>query len=183
MKPSEFKKQSQFFHLNMEFEVSGYFKELDWIRLQKELAVQAQIHKIDIQALVMMDTHFHVLIESYAQKENFFSDAVATKINLLKKLNSDCEPIENVTQYLNSYKYIYNNPVRAGLSKDVQSYPFSSLPGLLGLRPSYCLVSDKMRLIQNPHHVLKWLNAVEGTNSTTAATDYKVSRLSNQFFH
>lgn len=142
----------------MEFEVTGYFKELDWIRLQKVLFQQAKVHDIELQALVMMDTHFHLLIESRAKNENFFSVSVHEKLNGLRKINSDCEPIESVAQYLNAYKYIYNNPVQAGLIQNVEDYPFSSLRFLLGYSQGHCLISDKLKLIQNPYHVLTWLN-------------------------
>lgn len=142
----------------MEFEVTGYFKELDWIRLQKVLFQHAQKNEIELQALVMMDTHFHVLIESKAKKENFFSVSVHEQLNGLRKINSDCEPIESVAQYLNAYKYLYNNPIQAGLCEKVEDYAYSSLRILLGYSQGHCLISDKLKLIQNPYHVLKWLN-------------------------
>jgi putative transposase len=158
MKPSYFKKGTQIFHLNMHFEVSGYFKELDWIRLQKVIAHEARIFDIDVQALLMMDSHFHLLIESRAKKENFFSAGVNNKMNGLRNLNSHCEPIDSVSQYLNTYKYIFNNPVQAGLCLRVEDYPFSSIRSLLGMSTGYVLVSDQLRLIQNPVRVLNWMN-------------------------
>lgn len=142
----------------MHFEVTGYFKELDWIRLQKVVASEALTHSIEIQALVMMDTHFHILIESFAQKENFFCDEINKRLNGLRKFNSHCEPIDSVTQYLNTYKYIYNNPVEAGLCNNVETYQYSSVHFLLGKSVGYCLVADKLKLIQNAYQVLSWLN-------------------------
>lgn len=158
----------------MHFEVTGYFKELDWIRLQKIIASEALAHNIEIQALVMMDTHFHILIESFAQKENFFCDEINKKLNGLRKFNSHCEPIESVTQYLNTYKYIYNNPVQAGLCNSVETYQYSSVHFLLGKSVGYCLVADKLKLIQNAYQVLNWLNTDE---------QFKLSKLSQQNYY
>lgn len=155
----------------MEFEVTGYFKELDWIRLQKVLFQQAQVHEIELQALAMLDSHFHILIESKAKKENFFSVSVHEKLNGLRKINSACEPIESVAQYLNAYKYLYNNPVQAGLSNKVEDYAFSSIRFLLGYSQGHCLISDKLKLIQNPYHVLTWLNT---------DVQFKLSKVSEQ---
>lgn len=157
----------------MHFEVTGYFRELDWIRLQKVLASEAKNSEIELQALVMMDTHFHVLIESRANKENFFSAEINKKLNGLRNLNTMCEPIESVTQYLNTYKYIYNNPVQAGLSDQAESYPYSSLHFLLGKSIGHCLIADKLKLIQNPYQVLNWVNT---------EVQFKFSKLAEQYY-
>ncbi|MFZ3231766.1 MAG: hypothetical protein WA160_16285 [Pseudobdellovibrio sp.] len=158
MRTNNFKKDSDFFHLNMHFETFSYFKDLDWIRLQKIVQSEAEAYQVEIQVLVMMDTHFHILIESFNKKENFFCFEIQKKLNGLKILDSHCEPIKNLAQYLNAYKYIYNNPVQAGLCEKVEMYRYSSLQLLLGHSVSHCLIADKLRLIQNPYHVLKWLN-------------------------
>ena len=174
MKPNIFFKNSKFYHLNMHFEVSGYFKNLDWIRLQKVLSEKATYFDIEIQALVMLDTHFHIIIESFSFKENFFCTEVNLALNGQNALNSHCEPIENVSQYLNTYKYIYNNPVQAGLCDDVEKYPYSALHNLLGFSVSYCLIADKLKLIQNPYQVLNWLNT---------DVQFKLSKINQQNFH
>ncbi|MEK6627995.1 MAG: hypothetical protein AABY53_05165, partial [Bdellovibrionota bacterium] len=78
------------------------------------------------------------------------------------------EPILNYSHYLNTYKYIYRNPVEAGLCKKPEDYPYSSLYYLLGRGTLHCQVIDHLNLIQNPLHILKWLNL---------DIDYKISQL------
>ena len=72
--------------------------------------------------------------------------------------SSFCEPIENYAQYLNTYKYIYRNPVEAGLSLKAENYIYSTLNILLGRSLAYCEIIDYASLIQNPLQILSWLN-------------------------
>lgn len=172
MKPSDFKKNIHYFHLNMHFDVTGYFKELDWIRLQKILAAEGLTYGIEIQALVMMDTHFHLLFSCPPNKENFFCENVHQKLNGSQTHSSHCEPIDSVSQYLNTYKYIYNNPVHAGICDRAEDYTYSSIRSLLGFSAGHCLVADKLKLIQNPYQTLTWIN--------TEQLNFKISNISDQ---
>lgn len=156
------------FHIVIESKTHPFFKALDWVMLQKIVNHASQHYKVDVHALVMMDTHTHLLVESFKNQENFFLDYLNRKLNTAIPPESHCEPIDNYDQYINTYKYIYNNPVKAGISLKCETYPYSSLPSLLGKQISYCSVVDKMNLIQNPFQILNWLNSQE---------DYKVSKL------
>jgi hypothetical protein len=61
---------------------------------------------------------------------------------------------------MNAYKYIYRNPVRAGLCERVEDYPFSTISGLVGnSRLLFPVVEDT--LLFNPTFqwsTLDWLN-------------------------
>ena len=159
MRSSHFKKKSKFFHLNIHFKTTGYFKSLDWIYLQRLIHNAAVAYSVEVQALVMMDTHFHVLIESATNQENFFSNLLENTLAHKSEPEAFCEPVKFLAQYLIVYKYIYNNPVKAGLCKYVEDYAFSSVQTLLGKSAAYCLISDRLDLIHNPQRVLKWLNS------------------------
>ncbi len=159
MRPSAFKKTTTFFHLNIPFKTTGYFKQLDWAYLQRNLQKYAVLFNVELQALVMMDTHFHLLIGVSDNNENFFCDEVEKKLSSDLEEGRHCEPVTNLAQYLNAYKYIYNNPVQAGITLNCESYPFSSLQILMGKCSSHCLISDKMKFIQNPRRILAWLNS------------------------
>ncbi len=159
MRPSAFKKSTAFFHLNIPFKTTGYFKQLDWTYLQRNLQSHASTFNIELQALVMMDTHFHLLIGASDNNENFFCEEIEKKLSADPDEGVHCEPVTNLAQYLNAYKYIYNNPVQAGLTATVETYPYSSLQILMGKCSSHCLISDKMKFIQNPRRVLSWLNS------------------------
>jgi putative transposase len=62
--------------------------------------------------------------------------------------------------FINSYKYIYQNPIRAGICERVEEYPYSTLPGLLGLRPLAIPVAYDTLLFEpaDLEESLLWLN-------------------------
>ncbi len=182
MKKSLFKNNQKYFHLNIDFATQPLFKGLDWIYIQKSVQVLLLEYSVQVHALVMMDTHIHLLIQSDNQKENYFSEALQKSLNKKSEMNADfyCEPISEYAQYLNCYKYIYRNPVEACLVSSVENYTFSSLGNLLGKTISYCEVIDHLALIQNPTHVLNWLNnKIEFRYSKLSQMPYK-NNLPNQ---
>lgn len=160
IKHSHFKFPHQYFHLNFELNVFPHFKSLDWGFLCHNLnKCLTEWKTLEIHALVMMDTHVHLLFRESEQNENFF---VA---RLLELLGQKCpqeilvEPIKNYSQYLNTYKYIYRNPVEAGLAFMCESYIYSTLNGVLGQNDLLLHVLDTMGVIQNPRKILNWLNS------------------------
>src|SRR5207245_2578238 len=58
--------------------------------------------------------------------------------------------------FRHAYKYVYLNPVRAGLVDNVLDYPFSTLPAVLGLRPLPFAVHDEL-LVEDTENTLAWL--------------------------
>ena len=160
IRQSHFKFPHEYFHLNFKLEVFPLFKSLDWMFLCHNLNKCLQKwESLEIHALVMMDSHTHLLFHLPEQNENFFT------AYLLEVLGQKCpgevlvEPIKNYSQYLNTYKYVYRNPVEAGLSLMCESYPYSSLNSLLGLSDSFVKIIDTMNTIQHPRKVLTWLNS------------------------
>lgn len=159
MRKRLFRENTKFFHVNLDFICHPLFKELDWIFLQTQIESLLHHYKIQLYALVMLDTHIHLLIQSDAVQENFFCEHLMANL----KKNQDhiefhCEPVLSYPQFLNVYKYIYRNPVEAGLVEQVEDYPYSTLQILMGRRQSYCSITDHMGLVQNPFHHLQWLN-------------------------
>jgi len=168
MKKNSFRSNKKYFHVSLQYQTAGLLKNLDWVFIQKNVNDMAHIYEIEIQALVMMDTHLHILISNFENKENFFCENLQNKICKTDIFENLSEPIMNYSQYLNTYRYIYRNPVEAGLCKKAEDYPYSSLYCLLGKGAMHCEVYDHLSLIQNPLHVLKWLNH---------DIDYKISQL------
>lgn len=159
MRSSHFRKKSKFFHLNIHYKTTGYFKNLDWIHLQRLIYNAALTFHVEVQALVMMDTHFHMLIESTNNQENFFSNLLENSLANTNEPEAFCEPIKSLAQYLSAYKYIYNNPVKAGICRFAEEYPYSSIQILLGKSVGHCLITDRLDLIQNPQRILDWLKS------------------------
>lgn len=164
-----FKNQNRkYFHLNIEFQTHSLFNSLDWIFVQKQFEMSKLYYQVELQALVMMDTHIHYLISTNESNENYFYELLCTNLGINRHTSSFSEPILNYSQYLNTYKYIYRNPVVAGLSELVEKYPYSSLQILMGKAVPYCFVEDQIGFIQNPMHTLSWLNSDK---------QYKISQL------
>lgn len=158
LKYSEFKFPYKYFHLNFEFVPTGYFKQLDWEFLCFHLNSVATEFNVQVQALVMMDTHVHVLFRISDSSENFFSAALLKKIGVSELSENFVEPIRHQTQYLNTYRYIYRNPLEAGLVLKCEDYTYSSLSGLIGKSTLKINVYDRLAVIQNPMKILNWLN-------------------------
>lgn len=59
---------------------------------------------------------------------------------------------------LNAYKYIYRNPIEAGLCINVEDYEFSTLRGLLGLNKLAVPVEEDLTLFSDMEGTLKWIN-------------------------
>lgn len=155
----KFKKDlNEYFHLNFDFETHPLFPELDWLLLNYHLNRLAQVHDIELLGFVMMSSHCHLLFKSPLQKENYFTEALLRELNVKCGESSLVEPICNIAQFLNSYKYLYRNPVEAGMVRRCEDYRFSSLHGLLGKSELATQVIDPLSVAQNPIKILNWLN-------------------------
>lgn len=169
LRPTHFKKNKKYFHIVLAYTVTPLFKEADWLSCQKILSDLQKDFDVEIQAYVLMDSHQHLLVSTERLNENYFTAAAQQRLGSVNDDTTSCEPIRTLSQYLNTYKYIYRNPVEAGLSILAEAYPYSSLHGLLGKGKLTLEVNDQLGLIQNPYHVLSWLNS---------ESRYKYSQLS-----
>lgn len=126
-------------------------------------------YKIEIQSFVLMSNHFHMLVQTpeanLDQAMNYFLREISRRlgeesgrINHIFGGPYHWTLIKNSIYYQHAYKYIYRNPVHAGICKRVEEYPFSSLRGLLGMDRLVMPVYDNLNLIQDPGRQLSWLN-------------------------
>lgn len=172
MKKINFKKtEANYYHLNFDYKIHQLFPELDWLLLNYQINRLSLQYQVEILSLVMMSTHSHLLIKSLKKNENYFMSDLFKALKIANPEYSLLEPILDRSQFLNTYKYIYRNPVEAGLCQNCEEYPYSSLRGLLGRSQPYSLVIDPLSLIQNPVKTLTWLNE---------STDYKLFQLSSK---
>lgn len=155
----KFKKDTtEYFHLNFSFSTHPLFPELDWLLLNYHLRKLADHHEVELQAFVMMSSHVHLLFKSAKHNENYFTEALLKELKIPSGEESLVEPIENMAQFLNCYKYIYRNPVEAKMVHKCEDYRFSSLHGLLGKGEILTPVIDPLCVTQNPLKILNWLN-------------------------
>lgn len=68
--------------------------------------------------------------------------------------------IEDDHYFMNAYKYVYRNPVRARIGKFCEEYPFSTLSGLCGkTRLLIPIVNDALLLGSDfDQQILNWIN-------------------------
>jgi len=70
--------------------------------------------------------------------------------------------------YLNAYKYNYRNPVEAGLCKNVQDYPYSTLKSILGGSRLNIPILNDDTLFADIDATLRWLNTRPNQEKTEA---------------
>jgi REP element-mobilizing transposase RayT len=163
------------------YNISARCINRDWFRLPISTIWQIfsdhlwsahQAYGLNIHAFVLMSNHFH-LIASTPQSN--LSDAMAyTLRNVSIEITSQVGRINQTfggpyhwtlltsqISYCHAYKYLYRNPVEAGLCPVVEDYKYSTLAGLLGSqRLLIPVVSDELLFgkgVQTERH-LKWLN-------------------------
>ena len=129
------------------------------------------IHPVELISFVLMSNHYHmILITPEANIDLFlyeFNKRIALKIQ--RRTGSINQIfggrykwclIETQNYFMNCYRYVYQNPVRAGLSKRCESYPYSTL-SLASRNQNFVIpLHDEYGLKDN--HGLQWLNQIIG---------------------
>lgn len=124
---------------------------------------------IRIHAFVLMSNHFHLLVSTpqanLSEAMNYLlrevSKAISQKAGRINQVFGGpyhWSMIKSRKQYEIVYKYVYRNPIEAGLSKSVGKYPYTTITRVLGYEKMEFPVFDNTTLIQNPQHQLEWLN-------------------------
>jgi putative transposase len=125
---------------------------------------------VRVHSFVLMNNHFHMLITTpnanldkamgYLLRE--VSKAIGSESGNINQVFGGpyhWSLIKNHLYYHHAYKYVYRNPVEAGLCPSVESYTFSTIRGLLGKAHLPFPAFDNLGLITDPGKQLQWLNA------------------------
>lgn len=97
---------------------------------------------VEIYGYCIMDNHIHIILKSDASSFSMFMSKVnnsyARYYNCVNERNGyvfqnrfKSYPIENERYFLSCLRYIHNNPVKAGIVKNVHYYKWSSYCGYL----------------------------------------------------
>ncbi len=140
-----------------------------WEIFSEYLYLTKHIFNLEIISFVLMDNHFHLLLrtplKNLDQAMNYFLREVSRVIGFeAGRINQKFggpyhwSLIESNRHFLCAYKYVYRNPVDAGLVDRVELYPYSTLFGLLGQSPLIIPVANDIQLIENTEGCLEWLN-------------------------
>ena len=133
------------------------------------------IHGARIHAFVMMSNHFHLLLSTPASDlgtvMEFFAGNIARSINEKSNRKGHLfsgrykwSLIRHPTHFMHVLKYVYRNPVKAGIVQRVEDYSYSSIYGLTGqahipfpiLLPHLELGCNEFEIFSPK--ILNWLN-------------------------
>lgn len=141
-----------------------------WEVLTDYLHILNKGFEIEILSFVLMSNHLHMIcrdplgilsdgMEYFLRETSKEIGRLSGRINRIWGAPFFNSVIRNPLYYLQAYKYIYRNPVRAGLCEKVESYPYSSLAMLLGVRHGILpLACDDTLFCGEPGEILEWLN-------------------------
>ena len=120
--------------------------DLFWTVLCNQCFDIGLIHDARIHALVLMPNHFHMLISTCGNDLGttirVFMRSI-TQVTHAKTGRSGrifggtyhWSLIDSPVYFAHAYKYVYRNPVRAGLCRNVEQHPFSTIEHLSSDRP------------------------------------------------
>ena len=112
-----------------------------WYLTQECLKEAMAIHPVEVISFVLMNNHYHMLlITPQGNLDSFiyeFNKRLAIKIkartgqiNRIFGARYKWCLIQSQKYFINCYKYVYQNPVRAGLVENCEDYPYSTIRSL-----------------------------------------------------
>lgn len=149
------KLQKVTYHVTGKTNSGAWFKQpisKVWDKSIKELTRSYLCYHGDIISFVLMSNHYHLLVKINESKLDSF----------LKELNAEIfdehkvQIVKNRKYLLNTYKYIYQNPKRAGVTNKIENYPYSTMYYLARGKSFICPVFDKFG--SPDEFKLQWLN-------------------------
>jgi putative transposase len=156
-------------------EVFGLSMDTGWDIFGSECLTMNLISGIEIHAFVLMPNHFHMLItvpelDLGTVMRDFMSNVTRVHNRTAKRSGHlfggpyHWSLIHSARYFGHAYKYVYRNPIKAGLCTRVEDYPYSTLFGQLGSAflpfPIYFTrLGMEARLPSSePFENLEWLN-------------------------
>ncbi|MGE3609122.1 MAG: transposase [Bacteriovoracaceae bacterium] len=112
--------------------------EAVWEIMVKQLKHAHQEHQLAIHAFVLMGNHFHLLCHTPGANLDKIMHGFQrqTSIRILSRVQSEnhlwggrykWSLIQSQQHYYQVYRYIFQNPIRAGLVNRVEDYPYSTI--------------------------------------------------------
>jgi len=148
-----------------------------WRIFEDSLYLMNLKYQFGIHSFVLMPNHFHLI----ASSENLEIGKVLCELmtTTSKEINRRAGNINQVwgskhfksqlAQYsylLNTYKYVYQNPMRAGLGYRAETWKYSTLNGIIG-QSKLIIPVQQDTILFNPEFdesELKWINQIINPN-------------------
>jgi REP element-mobilizing transposase RayT len=139
-----------------------------WEIMSLRLYYLHTVFDVEILAFVLMSNHFHLLLRTPSANlseamANFMRETsraitkAAHRINQTYGQRHSRTIIGSHHYFLQAYKYVYRNPVAAGLCERPENYPYSTLSGLLGANRLIIPVQHDLTLFPDVEGTLDWL--------------------------
>ena len=144
-----------------------------WEILGKTISAYQQSQDFHVHAAVLMSNHVHLLLTSPVDETEQLLDSLARKLAFQVRLKLGPPGLQfglyphsykilNPVYFSRAFKYIYRNPVCAGLCKRVEEYPYSSITAWLGSTPLRFPLHEtyfsQLMIPTNSAELLHWLN-------------------------
>ncbi len=140
-----------------------------WTIMENYLFFVSRAFDFKVVSFLLMPNHFHLLarstelsraMEYFMRETSRCIGREAARIN--QTYGRPYHPTEFISNIhaINTYKYVYRNPVEAKLCERVEQYPYSTLYGLLGFRKLIIPVEQDLQLFAGDslEEALDWLN-------------------------
>jgi putative transposase len=153
--------------------------EFVWSCMENYLHFLHFVYQVRIHSFVLMPNHFHMIATfpdaNLGQAMNYFMRETSREIsrasgreNHLYGTRVFRSALSTFHYFTHAYKYVYRNPIEARLSLRVESYPFSTLQSLLGLKHGMTPLEEDALLFDDVELQLSWLNRCPDLESRTA---------------
>lgn len=143
--------------------------DLVWNIFSEELYLTSKFYNFQIHSFVLMSNHFHLIAST---PDANISQCLHRLMGVVSKRLNECGNringtfagrhfktlLQHPNYYLNAYKYVYRNPVEAGLCRFPEKYPYSTLYGLLGQAHLMIPVVEDTTLFSDIEGTLSCLN-------------------------
>jgi len=131
---------------------------------------------VRIHSFVLMNNHFHLLVSTpqanLSEAMSWFMRETSRGLTRAgNRINQSYggryfrSVIGSPLYYMHAYKYVYLNPVKAGLVQHPWDYPFSTLHGLLGQGHIMIPLIEDTTLFGDVEGTLKWLERMPDEES------------------
>lgn len=160
-----------------------------WSSFCDQLHFVSRGYGAEIHSFVLMNNHFHLILSTpFANIDKVMWHLMSQVSRELTEASGRINQtfggpyysslIASHHHFLHAYKYVYRNPVEAGLSKTVEGYKYSTLNGLLGSSHLLIPVVEDTVLFGDPPGTLRWLNEAYRENEKS---DIKTALTKRQF--
>lgn len=160
------------YHINARCINKDWFQlpiEEVWNIFEAYLYFVSHKYGLRIHSFVLMSNHFHMLASTPNGNLDRCMNYLMREVS--RSITRDSDRINqtfggpyhwtlvgNYHYYMHAYKYVYRNPVEAGICTDVLQYPYSTLAGRLGFQKLIFPVSEDLLIENDVEGTLEWLN-------------------------